>query len=229
MQIKILSWNIWIDGKFDQATKFLKTADADIIGLQEVLADDPGRDIISFLKGLDYKHAFAPIQKTWGRKIWNDGPAIFSRYKIVNTETYLLSKIKERAAIKADIQIGDKILHVFNTHLAHTHQQESEVQNEQAGNLIKTLSSELTVVMGDFNVTPDSKIIKKMRNLMIDSDYSGTPTWSVYPEGCLECNPQKIDTRLDYIFVSKDIKITSAKVENSKASDHLPISAIIKI
>lgn len=41
MILKILSWNIWIDGFFDQAAEFLEKSGADIIGLQEVVNDDP--------------------------------------------------------------------------------------------------------------------------------------------------------------------------------------------
>jgi endonuclease/exonuclease/phosphatase family metal-dependent hydrolase len=229
MRVKILSWNIWVDGNFGEIADFLKAFNADIIGLQEVQADDQKRDAVGFLKSLGYECAFAPIKKVWGGKTWNDGPAIFSRYKMVKAETYLLSKVKARAAVRADIKIGDKILRVFNVHLAHTHQRETAEQNEQAENFIKALSPEWTIALGDFNATPTSAVIRKMRSVMVDADYSEAPTWSVYPEGCLECNPRKIDTRLDYIFLSKDIKLISAKVENSRASDHLPISAIIEI
>ncbi|MFA6437065.1 MAG: endonuclease/exonuclease/phosphatase family protein [Candidatus Paceibacterota bacterium] len=229
MQIKILSWNIWIEGKFNQVKDFLKTCNADIIGLQEVQADIPERNIIDYLESLGYQHVFAPIKKTWGGKIWNDGPAVFSKYKIINAETYILSEVDGRAAARADIQIKNKVLHVFSTHLIHTHQQESEEQNEQVKNLIKVLPQDNLVVIGDFNAAPDSTAIKSMQNVLIDTDPLSLPTWSVYPEGCLRCNPQTIDIRLDYIFTSKDVKTNSFKVEDSKSSDHLPISINIEI
>lgn len=236
MKLKILSWNIWIEGDFDKASDFLKKSDADIIGLQEVMDDDPKRDVISFLKNLGYKYVFAPIEKPWGTevsgekpKIFRDGPAVFSKYPVLKTQTYSLSKVDTRVAARADILVNDKAFHIFSTHLIHTHQKESEVQKEQITNLIKNLQSEKTIVMGDFNATPESSIMQMMKKILVDSDLSSTPTWSVYPKGCAYCNPQKIDTRLDYTFVSKDIKILSSKVEQSKASDHLPISTVIEI
>src|SRR3989344_4184920 len=229
MQLKIISWNIWIDGYFDRTVDFLKTSSADIIGLQEVRADDPGRNIIGYLEELGYKHVFAPVKKTWGEKVWNDGPAIFSKYNIIKSEKFILSKTDSRAAIMADIQIGGKIFHVFNTHLIHTHQRPSKIQDAQAAALIKALPLERVIVMGDFNATPDSTAIKSLKNTLVDSDPTSAPTWSLYPEGCLECNPQDVSTRLDYIFTSKDIKTNSFKAENSKGSDHLPISVIIEI
>lgn len=229
MTLKILSWNIWVDGYFDQISDFLKKSSADIIGLQEVKNDDPKRDIIKYLDGLGYQHAFAPFEKKWGGKVYRDGPAIFSKYPIRKTKTYVLSKTDSRVGLRADIQVKDKILHVFNTHLLHTHQKESKVQAEQAANLIKALPSDRTIVMGDFNATPDSQTIKIMKRSSLDSDPSSTPTWSVYPEGCLTCNPQEINIRLDYIFTSKDIVAKSFEVENSKGSDHLPIAAVVEI
>lgn len=64
MKIKILSWNIWVHAKLVEISGLLKEANADIIGLQEVQADDPERDVIGFLKGLGYEYVFAPIQGT---------------------------------------------------------------------------------------------------------------------------------------------------------------------
>lgn len=229
MKLKFLSWNIWIDGYFDQVTDFLKKSEADIIGLQEVLSDDPRRDVISFLHKLGYEHIFAPIKKTWGDKVWSDGPAVFSKYKIQSSKTYILSKDDGRAAARADILIGNELLHVFSTHLIHTHQKQSDVQEEQGLNLIKELPDEHALVMGDFNAKPDSTVIKNMENVLINSDSTSQATWSVYTEGCKVCMPNKIDTKLDYIFVSKDLKASNFKVEESKASDHLPISVTVEM
>lgn len=229
MKLKILSWNIWIDCNFEQVKKFLKSSNADIIGLQEVLDNDPKRDVIKFFNKQGYNYVYAPIKKVWGSRTWSDGPAIFTKHKIIKSETYVLSKEEARAAARADIQIDGKILHVFVTHLVHTHQIQSANQDEQADNLIKLLPKENTIVIGDFNATPDSSVITQMRKTLTDSDPKSLPTWSVYPQGCPTCNPQDINIRLDYIFLTRDIKFLSSKVEFSKASDHLPVSAKVNI
>jgi len=228
MRLKILSWNIWIDGYFDQIVDSLKNSNADIIGLQEVQTDDPGRNVIGFLTKLGYSHVFAPVPKTGKRKV-NDGPAVFSRHSIFSSETYTLSETNSRMAVRADVQVGTEVLHVFSTHLLHTHQQHSDVQNEQVENLIKLLPHERTIVMGDFNATPDSEVIRSVRSVLNDSDLSSAPTWSVYPEGCDVCDPQSIDTRLDYIFTTPDLKTFSPAVGSSKGSDHLPISVMLGV
>ena len=228
MQIKILSWNIWYDGHFNEISKFLESSNADIIGLQEVVPDDTTRDIIGFLKKLGYQCIFAPVLtiKKSGKTMSN---AIFSKYPIVNNETYILSETNSRNALRADIKIRETTLHVFCTHLLHTHQQPSETQELQAENLVKILPKENTVVMGDFNATPESNAVKIMNKTLKNTDLNLTPTWSMYPEGCNVCNPKKVGTRLDYIFTSNDIKTNSPRVYQSGGSDHLPISVIMEI
>ncbi len=229
MIVKILSWNVWIDSHFEHIKDFLDKSDADVIGLQEVREDDPSRETIKFLKELGFNHTFAPIAKTWGGKVWNDGPAIFTKHEIISTNKFVLSKEDSRVAVQADIKVEDKLIHVFNTHLTHTHQKDSDIQVGQAEELLKHIPSEVSILMGDFNAIPDSKTILKVKQSLIDTDPSDRPTWSVYPEGCITCNPQKIDIRLDYIFTTKDIKTHSYKVEGSKGSDHLPISVIAEL
>ncbi len=227
--MKALSWNIWIDGHLDQWKDFLAAADADIIGLQEVKDDDPERDVIGFLTGLGYNHVFARTEQFWGDKRYRHGPAIFSKFPIVHSEKYLIDEKDQRAAACADVDVNGTIVHVFSTHLKHTHQKPSEEQEAQVARLMKKLPAERVIVMGDFNATPDSAAIKAMKGVLLDTDLASTPTWSMYPEGCMVCNPQAIDTRLDYIFVSNDLKAHSFEVGQSKGSDHLPISVVVEI
>ncbi len=227
--MKILSWNIWIDCDFNQLKDFLTAVDADIIGLQEVKDDDPERDVIGFLTGLGYQHVFARTEQEWGGKVYRHGPAIFSKFPIVRPEIYFLDDKDQRAAARADVEVNGKVLHVFSTHLIHTHQKPSTQQEAQVARLIEKLPPNHVVVMGDFNATPDSAAIQAMNDVLIDTDLVSNPTWSMHPEGCLTCNPQTVDTRLDYIFVSRDLKANSFMVGKSAASDHLPISINLEV
>ena len=229
MKLKVISWNIWIDGNFKEVVDFLRNSQADIIGLQEVVDDDRSRDIIKALKNEGYNSYFGSAEHTWDGNVYKDGPAILTKYKIIKNETHTLSEKDKRVAVQADIVAGNKTLHIFSTHLIHTHQKKGEEQDIQVSNLIKILPSERTILMGDFNAIPESSVIRNVNKVLVDADPDSYPTWSIYPEGCLVCNPQTMDTRLDYIFTSKDLKASSYKVEDSKASDHLPISVIIEI
>ncbi|MEK7601658.1 MAG: endonuclease/exonuclease/phosphatase family protein [Patescibacteria group bacterium] len=229
MQLKILSWNIWYDGHFDEISRFLASFDADILGLQEVVPDDPTRDTIGFLKGLGYQHVIAPVLtiKKDGRTMSN---AIFSKYPIVSSEIYTLSDTDSRNALRADIKVGETILHVFSTHLLHTHQQSSDTQELQAKNLVEALAPDHLMVMGDFNATPSSAVIQKMRKVLVDTHSASVPTLNANLFDCRICDPQAIPTtRLDYIFTSKDIKTHSFKVHDAAGSDHLALSVIAEI
>ena len=84
MNLKILSWNIWVDGNIEEVKNFLKNSDADIIGLQEI-GENPQRDVIGFLKSRGYNFVFAPKEKIWGSHIYKDGPAIFAKFPIVKS------------------------------------------------------------------------------------------------------------------------------------------------
>lgn len=95
--------------------------------------------------------------------------------------------------------------------------------------MIKKLPADRVIVMGDFNATPESAAIQAMNKVLVDTDPTSAPTWSMRPEGCLTCNPQAIDIRLDYIFVSRDLKTHSFEVGHSQASDHLPISITVEV
>lgn len=228
MQLKILSWNIWYDGHFDQISDFLRSSEADIIGLQEVVPNDPTRDVIGYLKKLGYDSLFAPaLTLEDGRIVGN---AIFSRHKILCNKTHILSEEKSRVALETDILVGNTTLHIFNLHLVHTHQQISETQNTQVGSLIRILPKDYTIVIGDFNAIPGTPVIQKIHEVMVDTDPTSTPTLHIDLFDCSGCDPKTVaNTRLDYIFTSKDIKTHSFKVEHSNGSDHLPISVLFEI
>ncbi len=229
MRIKFLSWNIWIDGKFDEVCLFLKHTNADIIALQEVQDDIPDRKIIGFLKQLGYDYIFAPVSKEWDGKVYRDGPAIFSKLPIRSKEKYILSSENPRAAAKAEIAIDSNSLHVFSTHLIHTHQEPSQLQEEQVENLIKLIPKENVIVAGDFNALPESNTIRSMNKALKNIDSENKPTWSLHLEGCEECHVDEIKYRLDYIFLSNNLKYSDYRVESSRASDHLPISVVIEL
>ena len=229
MKVKVLSWNIWIHGHFNEMQALIEKTDPDIIGLQEVKDTDAERDIIGYLTERGYHHVFLPVRKTWGDNAYNDGPAVFSKLPILSSKTHLLSKENARGAVEVEIQVGDSVLHVFSVHTLHAHQEFSEVQMEQVSTLLQILPEENVILMGDFNATPDSRVMQEVKKQLVDTDVASQPTWSVYPEGCSTCNPQVVDTRLDYIFISKNLTSTSFQVEESKASDHLPISVIVEV
>ncbi|MEK7059996.1 MAG: endonuclease/exonuclease/phosphatase family protein [Patescibacteria group bacterium] len=240
MKVKILSWNIWCGTYLDEVTEFLKNANADIIALQEVVEDERGNLVEIIAKELDYEYVhaigmnmpvrFLPKYGKDDKRTIKFGTAILSKYKIIDSKIYELVDENKRLVVGADIKIGNEILHIFSIHLKHTHQKPSEIQDEETENLLKLLPDKNTIVMGDFNALPESFPIQKMKQELKDTEInSNTPTWSVYDNGCIGCLVKEIKYKLDYIFTSKDLKTNLFKVYKSKASDHLPILAIINL
>lgn len=229
MRLKILSWNIWVDCRFADFKRFIDGAGADIVGLQEVREGDPTRDAVGYMNLLGYKHIYAPKQ-LWKRgEEFRFGPALFSKYDISLGTIHKLSDEHERFAVQADIAIGDTLLHVFSTHLMHTHQESSPIQDEQVKKLLAHVPAKRALVLGDFNATPGSAVVRTMTSVLNNTDPSLQPTWSVYPEGCGICKPQAVETRLDYIFATKDLRTSDPQVGVSQASDHLPISVSVEL
>jgi endonuclease/exonuclease/phosphatase family metal-dependent hydrolase len=229
MALKVASWNIWVNNHFNLVKDFLYKSDADIIGLQEVSENDQSRDTVKYLNSLGYKHVFAPQLRPWDANGRKDGPALFTKFEIVESKKYVLSEEYGVGAVQANLRIGGKVVRFFSAHLSHTHQKDSAIQMQQVERLLNLIPSDLSVLMGDFNATPDSQTIQKVKEVLIDVDQKDLPTWSVYPEGCEVCLPQTIETDLDYIFTTKDIVSRSFKVEESSGSDHLPISVILEL
>lgn len=229
MKINVLSWNVWVQGNFDEIASFLDAHPADVIALQEVKDDDPGRDVISYLATKGYHHVFAPIEKVWKGKVFRDGPALFSKFPILESEKIMLSQEESRMAIRAVLDLGGQTLTVLSTHLFHAHLEPSDIQDQQATRLLEAVPKERAVVLGDFNGTPDTPMIATIRSTLTDSDPTDQPTWSQYGDGCYKCQLDQVIHRLDYIFTTPDLKVSNFRVEQSFASDHLPIAAVISL
>ncbi len=228
MQLKILSWNIWCDCEFPKVCDFLRKADADVIGIQEIVKGDTSRDVAAFLSRLGYSAVVAsagPVLKD-GRMLLC---AVFTKYPIQRSEIHALSQEDTRYGVEADIGVENTVLTVFSVHLKHTHKQESPIHSEQVESLLRRLPAERVVVMGDFNAVPEMQSIKRISEVLVDTDPHSLPTWSLTEGGCDVCKPQGLDTRIDYIFTSKDLKVNSFTREKAEGSDHLPISVTIDL
>jgi len=245
MKIKVLSWNIWKGKYLDNVIRFLKENDADIIGLQEVTEEDTteGRRNLAKIiaKSLDYNYAyFKAFTTDRHEKVYDYGNAILTKHQIENPNYYFLSDLSDykkdaetepRIAGIAEININDKRVKIVNVHLAYSHElRSSKMRIKQIENLTKLINSNKTILMGDFNASNFSGEMNMVNEIVKNADQnSDKPTWSVFPTNYKGFEVKGLDYRIDHIFVSKDVKVMDFKVEESTASDHLPISATIEI
>lgn len=225
MLLKTLSWNIWCGKYQDDVISLLKKLNPDIIGLQEVLENE----IEKISKRLGFEFAYTTnFVKKEENKTLNVGNAVLSKFRILDNKSYTLSKNLKRCALETKIKVNNKIIHALSIHPIHHHLKPSNARLSQINNLIKILPKDPTVLMGDFNSLPQSKEITKISKILKNTDNKFLPTWAAYKEGCHVCRPE-LKYKLDYIFVSKDIKVKSFEVIDSQASDHLPVMSTIEL
>ncbi len=239
-KVKVVSWNIWGGQHLPEILDSLSEFKPDIVCLQEVVRDLDGRNNTAeaIARHLGHKSSyFTPTYEIETAKYYKKleprtvamGNAIVSKNAIQDFRVYPLSEEKTRFLIEALIPANGEMLHIFSTHLLHTHQKSSELQELQAKRVAEIIPKKRALLGADLNATPKSTTVKILKHAMMNTDSTFAPTWSVYPEGCPVCKPQAVDTRLDYLFVTKDLKFDSFKVHESKGSDHLPISVVLEV
>ncbi len=205
---------------FDAFAKVMAESGAEFIGLNEIrgegLSDtynDQAR-ILSTLSGYDYYY-FAEAFKVRGTEPY--GNAILSKSKIVCAENIPVPDpivraysgyYETRCLLKVRLECGLVVL-VIHFGL-NPDEQENAVKT-----VLANLESEKCVLMGDFNLTPDSSILDPIRAVMRD-------TAVVFAGEKLSFPSDKPDRKIDYIFVTPDIRIETADIPEIIVSDHRP-------
>ena len=122
-----------------------------------------------------------------------------------------------RKLFKAEFNPEKKIT-VFISHFG--------LAKSEQKNAVSVLLNELkkvdtpVIFMGDLNMQPDDEILKPVYEVLNEVYVSGGPKTYPSPEPC---------EKIDYIFVSRDIKVLSADTIEKVVSDHLPVVAEIEI
>lgn len=232
-QVKILTYNIHHanppskPGKIDieAIAAVIKSADADVVGIQEVdvnvsrsefmdqakrLAELTGTNYF-FSKGIDLEKG-------------EYGTLILTKHKILDQHRYDLPmpvKSENRSLAIVDIEMaGGKKISFANTHL--DLKDENKVAQVKFVNDIAANYKKPLIFVGDLNATPDSEPIKLLEQKFVRNKKDNKPT---HPN-----TGAKIE--IDYILVSKGTKFSWKKykvVDASYPSDHLPLYAEIII
>lgn len=235
MKVKIMSFNtqhclnyVTEEIDYDIMIETIKKCGADIIGLQEIRDEGDAWDFHPQAKilaeKLGYHHYFAEAIRFGGSNPY--GNALISRYPIKFAETVSIPdpEIKgyddyyeTRCLLKATIDVGND-LNVLVSHFGlNPDEQQNAVQT-----VIDNLGQESCVLMGDFNMQPDNPILNPIMQRLYDTANDFSSLKFSYPSD----NPT---VKIDYIFVSKDIKVHCADIPAMVASDHRPYVAEIEI
>lgn len=237
MNINVLTYNIH-HGRgvnkqlnLNRIAEAIEVSGADIIGLNEVDKHFSKRsefiDQIGWLANqLNMYQAFCPSLSLKFKKtgtVRQYGNALLSRYPIVNEKSYRFNLFpgftEGRSLLDSTIQINKEFLKIIVTHLSlnpllHRKQTDFIVNEYNRAPLP-------TIIMGDWNMKPESKEWKKITHDFQDVwTIAGTGTGFTYPS----LRPR---SRLDYIFASHHFRIIGAEIISNipKSSDHLPLKA----
>ncbi len=232
--MKIMSFNTqhcknYITKEIDfkvMADAILKS-DADIVGLNEMRS--LGKDTKEYGRQVEELSALTGIENYFFAKAieFKAGPygnAMLSKLKIKSAESIEIPDpdprgydgyYETRCILKAKLEGGITLI------VTHFGLNPDEHKNA-VDTVLKHISDKKCILMGDFNVLPDSEVLAPIRERMKDTADAFEGKLFSFPSD----NPNR---KIDYIFVSHDIEVVSADIPAIVASDHRPHTAEIKI
>ncbi len=206
-----------------KVSQFIKEQNVDIIGVQEVDKNvfrskfhDQARQLACALQMF---YVFGPNIDI-GRGQY--GNAILTRYPIKDYKNIMLPSAREnRGLLISQIQVGAKKVNFFVTHLGLTKQE----RKDQIRIIRKNIDAynEKVILAGDFNCKEDSEEMKVLKEILVDVNCMRNTCYPYTYEAF------GIKSRIDYIFVSKDIRVFEYNVLKTSISDHFPIDAYLEI
>ncbi len=262
VDLNVMSFNIRYDNpddslnnwqyRKDVAAKTIKNQNADIVGTQEVLVNQ-----LNDLKSRLPEYNTIGVGREDGIEQGEYSAILYKkdRFKEIKSGYFWLSETPEVAgskgwdgaceriatwAILEDIS-SKKQLFFINTHLDHV----GKIARQEGVTLLlsraNALANGLPIIMtGDFNATPESDVIKHVTDVnspehLIHSkdiavEKSGTD-WTFHGFGKV---PMERREFIDYVFVSKGIKVAKhsvlpEKLDDTFISDHSVVVAQIEI
>ncbi|MGM9954481.1 MAG: endonuclease/exonuclease/phosphatase family protein [Peribacillus sp.] len=238
VDIQVLTFNIHhavgIDGVLDleRVADTIEGEHSEIVGLQEV--DNRWSERSQFedqtkwlAEHLDMQFAYAAnldlIPLNHGKHRRQYGTAILSKYPIIHAQNHILTKVgiaEERGLLEAKINVKGNQLTVYNSHLALTPEERQTQVDEVIA--ISRHTKGPKVIVGDLNATPESKEIQKLSSSFHDAFANLNDAYTYY-------SADGTPKRIDYIFASKNVKISNPKIISTLASDHLPLTAKITL
>lgn len=232
--MKVMSFNTqhclnFIEQKidFDIMAKTISDLDADVIGLNEMRGEGESPEYtaqvekLAELTGMNHYYFAKAID------VPNGGPygnGLLSKIPIVKAETILIPDVinkisgryyETRCVLKAELEGGITVL------VSHFGLTSAEQENATA-TVVANLAPKKCILMGDFNLKPDNVIINPIREKMTD-------TADAFNAEKLSFPSDAPTIKIDYIFVSPDVKVLDADIPSVVASDHRPHIATIEI
>ncbi len=228
--IRIMTYNLHngfnTNGHLDMEAlaQVIEESDPDIVALQEISRGWVISGRLDMLMWLSQRLRMPYIFGPTADPIW--GNAILSRYPIAGYTHHGLPPrgirlLRGFTAVQIDVGNGTQ-LQVIATHF-HDPEADTDIRQLQSQAILDFWDgAELTVLLGDLNAKPDDREMEMLRQAgLVDAAAAveGTPA--------LTFSSTDLYQRIDYIWVSPDLKVSDVQVPMSTASDHLGVVAVI--
>jgi endonuclease/exonuclease/phosphatase family metal-dependent hydrolase len=255
MKLKILTLNIWQGGLlFDQVLNFIEQEHPDILCLQEVFDGKENslpmnyRTIEVFREKFpEYNASFAPafLCNTEHGKI-DQGNAVLSLFPVVSHSSVPLNtgygEYDEYPADKdwskdpkviqhCQVQLEARILNIFNVHgIWDLHGGDTPARLKMSEIIVgQVKNKEYVFLTGDFNVRPDTETIYNIERQLINVFGDQRTTSFNLKHKNLVASPGYATAVVDFVFVSKDLKVKHAESLDDDISDHLALLTEIEL
>lgn len=244
--LTVMTYNIHhaqgADGRLDldRIADVIRREHAQVVGLQEV--DRHWSERSEFVDQASYLARDLRMRVVYGANLDQDPPspgaprrqygtAILSRYPILDSENTPLPKLgtsEQRGLLEALINVRGVRYRFYNTHLQHNS------PDAESGRAQRTMQIEAIVdemrddrgphsLVGDLNAEPNDPEMQPLYTRLTDA-------WPVGGTGPgFTISSTAPTRRIDYIFVSPGLKVRSARVPQTIASDHLPVVADVTL
>jgi endonuclease/exonuclease/phosphatase family metal-dependent hydrolase len=241
--LRVLSFNIHTgigaDGELDltRTAAAIRDTRADIVALQEVDVHwdarsdfrDQARDLA---RTLAMRVFFAPIYDldplTPGAPRRQYGVAILSRFPVLYAENHEITRLSTQdpnpvpapapGFAEAVVLAHGTRVHVYSTHL--DYRADPAVRAAQVADTLRIMSANRgpRLLLGDFNAPHEAPELAPLWTILTDA----APDGLTYPATAP-------DKRIDFVTVSHGVRVRSATVPATLASDHRPVLAELSI
>ncbi len=213
----------------------VRACGAEILTLNEVRDTEEGvsdpcftPQVQRIAEGLGWPYFyFGKAIRIEGKGLYGNG--IVSRYPFLDVETIPIpdpevqdepTYYESRCVIKARIDVKGRPLTVLTTHMGLA---SSEARGAVCTILKQVTPGEPVLLMGDFNLTPESPILAPLREVFADAGELLAPGQDLsYPS-------DEPNRKIDYIMAAGPVRFVRAGIPAIVASDHRPHTAVIEL
>ena len=236
--LRVVTYNIHSgQGNLAATADAIRALSPDLVALQEVDVHWSERSgfadqatLLGEMLGMQVR--FAPIyqlaptnpgdpQREFGVALLSKLPVIdFANRQITRLSTQETNPVPRMmpGLLDATIDVRGTNVRVFNTHL--DYRADPAVRAQQVREIVGYIGTSTlpTILVGDLNATPDAAELQPLFAHLHDAWPSSSSAGLTYPAE----NPRK---RIDYVLVSRQLRVRAASVPAATASDHRPVFA----